>query len=160
MPIYMNYDKLSVKGNVSAEGHKDWIEASSLQFGVGRGISSPVGNTANRESSSPSVSEVTLSKEMDNASPKLFNAALRGQAKEVVIEFTRTQKDKLETFLTYTLHDTMVSGYSVSSGGDRPSESLSLNFTKIEMKYIPMDETGANKDAETIMYDLTKAKAG
>ena len=31
----------------------------------------------------------------------------------------------------------MFSGYSVNSGGDRPSESLSLNFTAIECKGDP-----------------------
>jgi hypothetical protein len=29
----------------------------------------------------------------------------------------------------------LLSGWSMSSGGDRPTESLSLNFTKIEFRY-------------------------
>ncbi len=31
----------------------------------------------------------------------------------------------------------MISSYSVSSGGDRPMEALTLNFTKMEYKPIP-----------------------
>ena len=30
---------------------------------------------------------------------------------------------------------TLVAGHSISSGGDRPQESIPFNFTKIEMKY-------------------------
>lgn len=37
----------------------------------------------------------------------------------------------------------MISGYSVSSGGDTPSESLSLNFTKVEMRDHRHDNKGA-----------------
>ncbi|MDA1073591.1 MAG: type VI secretion system tube protein Hcp, partial [Proteobacteria bacterium] len=38
-------------------------------------------------------------------------------------------------YLTVELTDAIVSSYSASSGGDRPSESFSLNFTKIMYKY-------------------------
>ena len=41
MAIYMNYNNKSPTGDVTESGHKDWIELSSLQWGVGRGISSP-----------------------------------------------------------------------------------------------------------------------
>jgi type VI secretion system secreted protein Hcp len=47
----------------------------------------------------------------------------------------------------------MISGYSVSSGGDRPMESLSLNFTKIELK---MPSAAEKQGAVT--YDLATAK--
>ena len=49
MPIYIKYG--DIKGDVTAEGHKDWIEVNSFQWGVGRGISSPTGGGADRESS-------------------------------------------------------------------------------------------------------------
>ena len=34
-------------------------------------------------------------------------------------------------YLSIELENAMISNYSVSSGGDRPTESLALNFTKI-----------------------------
>ena len=36
-----------------------------------------------------------------------------------------------DTFLTYELSDTGLSGYSDLGGGDAPTERLSLNFTKV-----------------------------
>ena len=158
MPIYMNYDSLAIKGDVTAEGHKDWVELNSFQWGVGRGISSPTGAAADRESSAPSVSEITCTKDQDKGSIKLLNEALQGEGKTVIIDFVKTDKGKLEKFLTFTLTNTMISGYSMSSGGERPSESLSLNFTKVEMKVTPLGAAGETESPETVTYDLGLAK--
>jgi type VI secretion system secreted protein Hcp len=158
MPIYMNYDSLAIKGDVTEEGHKTWIELSSLQWGVGRGISAPTGAAADRESSAPSVSEITVTKANDTSSPKVLNEALQGDGKTVIIDFCKTTQGKLEVFLTITLTNTMISGYSMSSGGDRPTESLSLNFTKIEYKNIPQKAEGKAASPETVIYDLAAAK--
>jgi len=156
MPIYMKFD--GIDGDVTEEGHKKWIELSSCQWGLGRGISSPTGGSADRESSAPSVSEVTVSKAQDVATIKLVDAALQGEGKLVEIDFTKTDKGKLEVYLKLTLTNTMISGYSLSSGGDRPSESLSLNFTKVEVKMLQNDPTGAGTDSSNVTYDISTAK--
>jgi type VI secretion system secreted protein Hcp len=158
VPIYMNYNDLAVKGDVTAEGHEGWIECNSFQWGVGRGISSPTGASADRESSAPSISEIVVTKASDQSSPKLLNEALQGEGQKVVIDFCKTDKGVLEVYMTYTLEDCMISGYSISSGGDRPSESCSLNFTKVEYKNIPMSDVGTPASPETVAYDLALAK--
>jgi type VI secretion system secreted protein Hcp len=59
MAAYLKYGT-SIKGEGVAEGHKGsdgWVEVGSLQFGVGRGISTPVGSSSKREASAPNVSE-------------------------------------------------------------------------------------------------------
>src|SRR4030095_3819031 len=50
--------------------------------------------------------------------------------------FVNLNKDKAQTYLQFKLDNTLISSYSMSSGGDRPSESLSLNFTKISISSI------------------------
>ena len=70
MAIYLKYE--GIDGEATHENHKKWIDVSSLQFGVGRGISTPSGSTANREASEPSVSEVVITKMLDGSSSKLF----------------------------------------------------------------------------------------
>src|SRR5262245_55566447 len=128
MAIYMKYG--SIDGDVTASGFENWIELHSFQWGAGRGISSPTGASADRESSAPSVSEVVVTKDVDSASTKLLNEALQGAGQDVEVDFVKTDKGELETFMAYTLTNTMISSYAVSSGGARPTESLSLNFTK------------------------------
>src|SRR5262249_10434514 len=119
--IYMNYN--NIKGDVTADGHAGWIELHSFQWGVGRGISSPTGASADRESSAPSVNEITVSKMTDISSTKLLNEAYQGEGQKVEIDFCKTDAGVLEVFMKYTLEDCLISGYSASSGGDRPSES-------------------------------------
>lgn len=156
MAIYLKFGKIN--GNVTEQDHKDWIAVSSLQFGIGRGISTPVGSSANREASTPSVSEVVITKEMDMSSTGLFLESLKGiKGEEVKINIVATGSPP-RVFCSYTLTNTLVSGYSLSTGGDRPSESLSLNFTKVEFKYIP--STAENKQATpvTVGFDLSTAK--
>src|SRR4029077_18780440 len=100
MPIYMNYN--DIPGDATAEGHEKWIEVNSCQWGVGRGISSPTGGSADREASAPSVSEIVVTKPTDVASTKLFDESLEGEGADVTIDFCKTDKGKLETFMQYT----------------------------------------------------------
>jgi len=156
MPIFMHFD--GIDGNVTAKGYEKWIEVNSFQFGAGRGITTPTGGAENREASGASVSEVTVTKSMDKASPKLFEAGLIGNAGKVVkIVMTRTGKE-LKELCVYKFEDTLVSGYSVSSGGDgAPTESLSLNFVKFEYSYTGSDATGADAAKMKVGYDIGKA---
>ena len=156
MPIYMNYN--NIKGDATADGHVGWIELNSFQWGVGRGISSPTGASADRESSAPSVSEISVTKSSDISSTTLLNEALQGEGVDVTIDFCKTDKGVLEVYMSYKLSDCMISGYSLSSGGDRPAESLSMNFTKVEYKNIDMTDTNSAGSPDTVTYDLALAK--
>jgi len=156
MPIYMKYG--DIKGDVTEDTHKEWVELDSFNWGVGRSISSPTGASADRVSSSPSISEITVAKRSDAASPKLLNEALKGEGKDVQIDFCKTESGDMQIFTTFTLTNCMVSGYSVNGSGDRSSESLSLNFTKVEYKNIPSKAAGEAASPETVTYDLSAAK--
>ena len=158
MAIYVEYE--GIKGNVTAEGYKNHISVESLQFGVGRGISMEPGKLANREATRPSISEVTLSKQADASAIALFKEAVAGAGgKKVVIKFVQTGSDKLVEFMTYTLEDCLVSGYSVSAGssGD-PIESISLSFAKITVLYNDYDKTNKTSTPQRAGYDLATAK--
>ncbi len=157
MAIYMKFG--SVAGRVTTEGFKDWIELNSFQLGVGRSVSTGAGG-AMREGSNPNISEVTVTKVFDEASPKLYQDALAGAFDtKVDLKFTTTTKNKVDTFLHYELSECGVSGYSVSSGGDNPTESVSLNFTKIMLAPSPLDDKGTPKAGAKISYDLGAMKA-
>jgi len=152
MPIYVQY--AAIKGDVTAAGHENWVEVNSCQWGVGRGISSPTGASADRESSAPSVSEIVVTKPTDIATTDLLNEALQGEGQDVTIDFCKTDKGNLSVYLSYTLNNTMISGYSVSSGGDRPQETLSFNFTKIMVRDIGLGAKNEDGGPATVGYDL------
>ena len=60
-------------------------------------------------------------------------------------------------YAEYKLTNCMISGYSLSSGGDRPSESLSINFTKIEYSFKEYGSDNAVTDSPRVSYDLAIA---
>lgn len=156
MAIYMKYGAL--KGEVTAKGYEGWMEMQSLQVGVGRGISMGAGGGSKREASAPSVSEITLSKTMDIADPLLLKEAFGGKATEVKLDITQTDdKGTHIAFQKYILTDTLISGYSLSSGGERPSISVSLNYAKIDSEYIAIDDKFAATSKGHVIYDLAKA---
>jgi type VI secretion system secreted protein Hcp len=76
MPIYVNVGDGEVKGGVTAKGHEQWIAVNAFQWGSSRHISTPTGNTTDRVSSTPSVSEISIHKEVDIASTFLFQEHL------------------------------------------------------------------------------------
>ncbi len=157
MAIYVNYD--GIPGEATQENHKKWIDVMSLSWGVGRGISTTSGSTNNREASEPSVSEVSIVKMFDAASPKLFTEACTGSAgKTVKIDLVTTGSPGV-TFCTYTLTNALISSYSVSTGGDRPTESVSISFTKLEFKFTPYDDKNKAGTPVTVSYDLATTKS-
>ncbi|MEM6672369.1 MAG: type VI secretion system tube protein Hcp [Planctomycetota bacterium] len=158
MAIYLKIG--DIEGNVSAAGHEGWIECDSLQFSTGRAIPMVVGTQTNREASHPSLSEVTLTKIMDDSSPYLFQESVVGESKEVQIHVTKTGANQLESIVEYTLDSALISSYSISSAGDQPQEVLSIAFTKIEMKYVVWDEAHSKSSQIPVAYDLATATAG
>jgi len=158
MAIYLEYE--GIKGNVTADGYKDHIAVESVQFGVGRGISMEAGNLSNRESTRPSLSEITLTKAADNSVTAIFKEAVTGSAgKKVVIKFVRTGADKVQEYMDYTLENCLVSNYSMSASSEgEPMESISLSYSKIMINYSDFDKTNKSGNPQRVGYDLESAK--
>lgn len=129
-----------IKGQSTVDGHAGWINVESLQVGIGRSIQSQTGGSAKREVSSPSVSEITFSRQSDMASPELFFQACGGVSLgKCEIHLLQVIENKPQVFMKIELEDALVSSYSVSSGGDVPSESFAVNFTKISYQFDTFD---------------------
>jgi type VI secretion system secreted protein Hcp len=158
MAIYVEIE--GIKGDATHAEHKKWLDVSSLQWGVGRAVMTPTGSAQNREASEPSISEVTFTKMMDSSSANLFQQACAGEkGLKVTIDLVTTGNPG-NVYMQYKLHNALVSGYSVSSSGDRPSESVSLNFTKVEMKYVQFDDKNKVVNSFPASYDLAETKTG
>jgi type VI secretion system secreted protein Hcp len=152
MPIFMKYG--AIKGAVSASGHEGWIELNSLQWGVSRTISSPIGGPSGRGASAPSISDIVVTKPTDIATVALLREALVGGGQDVSIDFCTTDQGTLTVYLSYMLNNTLISGHAISSGGGLPEESISLNFTRIQcVDSLPGPQGGVSPSE--LGYDLT-----
>ena len=152
--IFLQYDGVTA---APSHDHTDHALLSSFQFGVGRGVGAPSGGGSQRSISAPQVSEITVTHKADKYSPKLFHESLvsDGDADAVIYFMDTTVKGQDVDYLEFDLDSVIASGFSLSSGGTTPQESLSLNFAKIQMKAHFVGGT-----QETISYDLLGHAAG
>lgn len=158
MAIYLEYD--GIKGNVTADGYKDHIAVESVNFAVSRGISMEAGNLSNRESTRPSLSEISITKAADNSVTAIFKEAVTGSAgKKVVIKFVRTGADKVQEYMDYSLENCLVSSYSMSASSEgEPMENITLSYSKLMINYSDFDKTNKSGNPQRVGYDLETAK--
>ncbi|HMK85627.1 MAG TPA: type VI secretion system tube protein Hcp, partial [Steroidobacteraceae bacterium] len=134
-----------------------WIMVDSLQFGVARNLNNPLGHATSREAGQPNVSEIHCTKSMDNASIELFGwSVAEFLTKKLQIDVTSTGRTD-KPFASYTLTNCVISGYSVSCAGTnaQPTESLSFNFTQLEMKYVTYGADNVTPTSTVVKgYDL------
>jgi len=155
--ILLKFDK-EIKGDSNVVQHENWITCDTLNWSVQRPFSTS-GYGQDRDTSNPSFSEVTLTKSMDVASSDLFlQAAMGKNLTKATIHLVQTAgtESKPQVYLEYELHDPIVSGYSVSSGGERPMETIQLSFTKFQTQYNQFDKAGNAKKGEKKGFDLMK----
>jgi type VI secretion system secreted protein Hcp len=108
-------------------------EIASFQLGVTR---SGMGGTG-MDVGAPYAHDFHVTRLMDKYSPLLFQEAAIGKEREMSVYLRDGNAKTVKTYMTYKFEGCMISGYSSSSGGDKPSESISVNFTKMTYKYEP-----------------------
>ena len=128
------------------------VELLGCQFGVHRSTNTPVGQANKREPADP-VTEINVTREVDKYSPLFYQEAFGGKARKMTIYFIDPKAKKI--FLTVTLSDAMIANYQFVKGGDKPLESMSINFTKITYKYDPGVQSSTQPSIST--YDLLSA---
>ncbi len=148
-----------VKGKSQDDKHKDEIHVSSFSFGVtntGTGGSN-LGSGGGRSN----VQDMHFTKVVDSASPNLFLACATGKHFKDALVTVRRAGDKPQEYLTYKLTEVYISSVTTSGheGGGIAQESVSLNFSKVEINYTPQNADGSPGAKNTKGYDL-KANKG
>jgi type VI secretion system secreted protein Hcp len=146
-----------IKGESSDTKHKDTIEISSFSWGMTQTGSSAGGGGAGKVS----VHDISITKSVDKSSPKLMLQCCTGQhIPTAMLYYSKVLPlgARVE-YLKIKLSDILVSGYNFAPGGGgggglTPTDSISLNFTKIEMTYIVHDANGVPGEVVTASCDL------
>lgn len=120
----------------AAKGHDKWIDVESWSWGASQAAGHGGGGGAGKVS----VHDISVTKSTDKSTPKLAEAAVKGKVfsgAPARSQATQTMTHNGQQYYEVKLQDVMVSSFQTSSssptsGGDRPMESLSLNFTKIK----------------------------
>lgn len=148
--LYLQLD--GIPGDSQVEGHQNWIQLHSLQFGEG-GPSSSAPSGSGAPTAKGTMSAITVTTTFGVASPRLFQATLSGRRIPTATIQAVRLGDSPTTYLELKLQDVTVTGDSVSSGGDVPSESVSLAFGRVTYTFWPQQADGSLGDPIIATWD-------
>jgi len=128
-----------IQGDSKQAGHEDEIELLSFSWGV-TNAPTTTGAAAGSGVSKPRLSDLSVTKFSDKASPALFRACASGQhVKTVTLTCRRTDgQDYFKIELVDVLvSDYVVGGHANSDTEDVPLDQVSLHFQKIDLQLLP-----------------------
>lgn len=172
MAIFLQLKGKDIKGQVTNKQHKDWIEVDTFLLGASRQIDTPVGNTNNRDASRVHFDNLTLTKKVDSATAKLFAQMFTGDSLQQAIIHVCKTNDALQPYLEITLDNVLLSHFELSSNNEAenrnaannvqinhsvPTETIRLDFSKIEFRHIPSGADNKNGSPYSTGYDLATA---
>lgn len=85
-----------IQGKTSDTNYKNWLDIIGYQWGVQRHITSNTSTQKDRESSNASIKDLTLTRFMDQAAPKLFIEACCGRGKAITLSANQNRLGQRE----------------------------------------------------------------
>jgi type VI secretion system secreted protein Hcp len=136
-----------VDGEALTKGHEKEIELGSFSMGASNpsGVSAGSGSGAGKVD----ISSLSIQKSVDLSSAKLFQQCCAGKHFDTATIVCREAGgDAPVDYWTIKLKQVYIDNVSwgASSGGGKPSESVSVSFAEISFDYYSQDDKGAKKD--------------
>ena len=152
-----------IEGESQDDKHKGEIDILSFSWGESQFSSGGPGGGAGGGAGAGKVSmqDFNFITPFSKASVKLFLGCASGQHfPEATLSVRKAGGEKgSQEFLKWTISDVMITSYQTgaSSGGDdRPMDSFSLNFSKIEVSYKEQKPDGSLGTEHRAGWDLGK----
>ena len=136
-----------IKGESIDAKHKEEIEIESFSWGLSQSGSSSAGGGAG--AGKAQLQDFSFVKKTDKSSPNIMQfCATAKHIKEIFFYVRKAGGEQLE-FLKFKFSDAIISSYqtggSSRAGEDIPMESITFNFTQIDMDYQEQGQDGKAK---------------
>ena len=146
-----------IEGESQSNEHPGAIDILSWSWGASN--TAGYSTTGGGGSGKVSMQDFSITKYVDKATPKLFLNCATGKPTarlELVMELPSRDGGAPTPYMTFILNDVFVTSVSVggAAGEDRMTETITLNFTKIEMKYYERLADGGVAPPVTANFDL------
>ncbi len=143
-----------VDGESQDHKHKKEIDVLSWSWGMSNSGSAHVGGGAG--AGKVNVQDLSFSKWVDSASPKLMLACCNGKHFDEALLTVRKAGEKPVEYIKIKLTEVMITSISTggSGGEDRLTENVTLNFAKVNLDYTPQDDKGAAGTAIPMSWDI------
>ena len=149
-----------IKGESTDDKHKGEIEVLSWSWGVTQSGTMAQGGGGGQGKAS--FHDFNFTHHIDKASPVLLKACATGEhIKEATITVRKAGKGQQE-FLVIKMNDVIVTGViqGAADGDTAGSESVNLEFAKVDLEYKPIKADGSLDAGIHFKYDLKANKEG
>jgi type VI secretion system secreted protein Hcp len=148
-----------IPGTSTLDNYAKQIELLSFSHGVAMQITGDVSNTE-RTSGKPNHQDFTVTKYLDQSSPKINEGCCKGDNfKEVKITVARNDKGTVLPLIVYTLKNVVLSSVSIGGGGgDKPVETVTMNYNHITWDFHAQKLEGSESGHVQTLWDLATNK--
>ena len=150
--MFMKID--SVDGEAQDSKHKKEIDVLSWSWGMNNSGSAHNGSGAG--AGKVNVHDLTFTKWVDTATPTLALACCSGKHFKDATLIIRKAGDRPVEYVKIKMETVMITSVSTggSGGEDRLQESVTLNFAKISLDYVPQNDKGAAGTPIPMSWDI------
>lgn len=155
LDFYLQLD--GVKGESSDSRHKDWIELSSVNWSISQPRSATASTGGGHTAERADLSEISVSKLVDLASPILAQLCACGKTiPKAKLEMMRADGNgEPIKYFEVELENVLIAHLAPSFGsGDFSTENLGLKFSKVKWKYTQQKITGGSSGNTAGGWDL------
>lgn len=148
-----------IPGESSDSKHKGEIDVEAWSWGAVHPVG-PAGGSGSGAGKAD-FQDLGFTARFSKASPNLMLACASGKHLKSAILSARRQDKSQAEFLTFSLSDVLVSSYQTggAEGGDVvPVDSVSLNFSKIQIEYKEQKPDGSLGGSTTVGWDSKQSK--
>jgi type VI secretion system secreted protein Hcp len=147
-----------VQGESVDRAHADEIDVLAWSFGASQSGTRRAGGGGG--AGKVRIQDLSLTKWIDSATPSLMRAVATGEHyKQATLTLRRAgTDDKQAEYFVITMEDVLVSSVSVggSADEDRPTEEITLNFKKFELRYFPQQADGSAGSAIDFAFNIAE----
>jgi len=154
--VFLKLD--GIEGESQDDRHKGEIHIVSYNLAAAN--SGSAGSNLGSGVAKAKVQDITFTKVVDKSSPNLFISCCSSKPISTAVFTVRRAGEKPQEYLLITLTDVFVSSFDhmASDTGGLPSESVSLNFSKIKFEYKPQLADGTLGPTIAKTYDIKANK--
>jgi type VI secretion system secreted protein Hcp len=145
-----------IKGESSKDKHVGEIDILSWSWGVSQTGSS--GGSGGSGAGKATVSDLTVTKHVDRSSPLLFQMSCTGTPIAKGLLTCRKAGGKALEYVKITMEQAIITSVTLGGdvGGDFITETVSLNFAKMNYEYVPQKADGSGDASVVKGFDIAK----
>jgi type VI secretion system secreted protein Hcp len=143
--VYLQID--GIKGESTDDKHKDWIECSSVNWGIMQPKSATASTGGGHTAERAELADITFTKHADLSSPILMQTCATGRTiPRAKLEFMRADGNgQCIKYFEIELENVLIGHISPSiQPGDILAEHVGLKFSKVKWKYTQQKIAGGS----------------